>query len=249
MGIFASEPIGLTNAKCKNCGNVCDLGKERSYCPKCGKPIMGDHKSNLKNRDFPDLYNDFYNNNEDIFSHRSTEIFEKYIHSLYSEIEVETVPMINSSLRSGYSIRLAEEKAYKSLTLDKENDSLLEEARKFLKETDIKLGNLVSESKDILMLAILLTIEFRYEDYQVEKKAMRKHIDEIVRDNQNYLIPALKNVYEGKTMMYTLEGRLPHIFPQPVSFDDELKNRWIMNIYADTIFGYCVRLAESYISE
>lgn len=77
---------------------------------------------------------------------------------------------------------------------------------------------------------------------------MQRLLVTIIQDNLDYLIPALKKVYEGKTMLHTVAGILPHIFSKPIDFDDELRRRWITYITGDTIFGYCLKLVESYLT-
>ncbi len=249
MAIFANEPIGNTKVTCKNCGNTCYFGKDSNFCPKCAKPILNNPQNKtLTSSDFPDLYNYYFNRDKDIFSDQAKKIFEFYIKNLYSEIEVGTVPIINSSLRSGYSIRLAEEKIYNEPASLKNIKSILEEAHKSMIETDIKIGTLDEKDGNSFALAVYLTVDNRYENYHFEKKFIQSYLASIIQDNLSYLIPALKKVYEGKTMLHTVAGIIPHVFNEPIKFDKDLQNRWITYISSDTIFGYCLKLAESYLT-
>lgn len=250
MTIFANEPIGNTKAICKNCGNTCYLGKDSNFCQKCGKPILNiPQNKTLASSDFPDLYNLYFNRDKDIFSDKAKKIFEFYIKNLYSKIEVETVPIINSSLRSGYSIRLAEEKIYKKQIVPLVNiKSILEEAHKSIIETDIKIDSLDEKDGNLLTLGVYLTIDSRYENYYLEKNSMHERLASIIKDNLSYLIPALKKIYEGKTIFHTITGIFPHVFNKPIKFDNELQNRWVTYISGDTIFGYCLKIAESYLT-
>lgn len=250
MALFANEPIGKSKVTCKNCGNTCYFGKDSSFCPKCGRPLSDiPQNKTLTSNDFPDLYNFIYNSDKDILSDHAKKIFEFYIKNLYSEIEVETVPLINSSLRSGYSIRLAEEKIYKKPISPLANiKSILDEAHKSITKTDINISSLDKKDGNLLALAVYLTIDNRYENYYLEKNSMHGYLASIIQDNLSYLIPALKKVYEGKTILHTVAGIIPHVFSKPVKFDNELQNRWVTYISGDTIFGYCLKLAESCIT-
>lgn len=248
---FANKPAGNTTVTCKNCGNTCYLGEAGNFCPKCGKPITAiPKKKTLTSSDFTNLYNYFYNREQDIFSDQSKRIFEFYIKNLYSQIEAETLPIINSSLRSGYSIRLAEEKIYnKSISPLINIGTILKKARKNLIGTDININILDEKNGNLLALAIYLTVENKFESHYLEKKIIKNHPLSIIQDNVDYLTPALKEVYEGKTILNTLGGIMPHVFTKPIKFDVTLQNLWNSYITSDTIFGYCLKLAESYLTE
>lgn len=251
MTIFANKPVGSTKVTCKYCGNTSYLGEVGNYCSKCGKPLTDiPKKKKLTGRDFENLYNYYFNRDKDIFSDQSKRIFEFYLKNLYSNIEVDTIPIINSSLRSGYSIGLAEEKIYNKTISPLTNiKSILEKARTSIKGTDIEIGTLDESDGNLLALAIYLVVDYRYETYCLDKNIIDDHLMSIIQSNIGYLTPALKKVYEGKTMMNTVAGIIPHVFNKPIKFDNDLKNRWNTYISDDTIFGYCVKLAESYLTD
>ena len=124
----------------------------------------------------------------------------------------------------------------------------MEVARKSIKETDIKIDALDEKDGNLLALAVYLTVDGRFEKYFLEKKITQGYLVSIIQDNLSHLIPAVKKVYDGKTMLHTVAGILPHVFNKPIKFDDELQNRWVTYISGDTIFGYCLKLAESYLA-
>lgn len=249
MVIFANKPTGNTKVTCKYCGNTCCLGKIGNFCSRCGKAITSlPNKKRFKNGDFTDLYNYYYNSKTDIFSDQSKRLFEFYINNIYSQVEVDTIPIINSSLRSGYSIGLAEEKIYnKKLQPYTNIDLILKKAHKDILKTDMKVGTLNKSDANLLAFAVYLAIDYKYEKFCFDKKIIDDNLVPIIDDNIDYLIPQLSNVYTGKTVMETVGGIFPHIFSKPITFDKVLREMWTGYISNDTVIGYCTKLAESYL--
>lgn len=247
MTLFANEAINELKVECKKCKQIVIYGKDKKYCPKCGTPIIdASRDGKLEMDDFDALYNYFYNNDEDIFSDKAKEIFEFYVKSLYSSIEVETIPIINSALRSGYSIRLTEEKIFDRPNPSIKNLKLLlkKASKEIIEKTDIKVDGLDKKAGNMLILAAYLTVDHRYENYYLlEKKGMNRILASIIEDNCNYLISDLKTIFEGKTLLHSLNG-MPRVWTKPIEFDTEMQNNWIQYITSDTIFGYCLRLIE-----
>lgn len=64
----------------------------------------------------------------------------------------------------------------------------------------------------------------------------------MITDNFNYMIPMLNKIYSGKDYMSI--GGFPHYYEKEIVFDEELKKAWIDNINMDTLYGYCLKLAE-----
>jgi hypothetical protein len=249
MSIFANDPVGKVKVICKNCGNSCLIGKDLNFCPKCGNQILGIPKNRPATiDDFLDFYNHFYNRSQDIFSDPAKVVFEFTIKALYANVELDTLPIINSSLKSGYSVRLAEESIFdKSTPLRMNTKSNIDLATKYIKETDIDVSSLDEVHKNLLALGVFLTVDEKYHRYYLGGDSMNKYLSSIIHDNIEFLVPELEKIYEGKTIMRTMTGHLPHVYQKPIHFDSDLKSRWLSYINNDTIFGYCLRMAESYI--
>lgn len=249
MTIFASKPKGSIEVKCQNCGKTCFLGESGRFCPNCGNALTPHPKNKkLTGHEFTKTYNYFYNLSGDIFSSESKNVFKFYIDNLYQQMEVDAVPIINSSLRSGYSIGLAENKIHSKKVKPLSNiKSIMDNANKAISKTVFKVDSLDKRDADLLSLAVYFTIDYRYEKFCLEKKIISDNLTSIIDDNIDYLIPELRRVYEGKSMMNTVGGIFPHIFNDPIKVDDRFINRWVGHISGDTIFGYCVKLSESYL--
>ncbi len=249
MALFASKPKGSIKVECQSCGKTCYLGESGRFCPNCGNALTPLPKNKkLTGSEFGKMYNYYYNLSDNIFSNESKSIFKFYIDNLYQQMEVNALPIINSSLRSGYSIGLAENKIYNKKVKSFSNfKSIMDNANKAISKTVFKVDSLNKKSADLLSLAVFFTIDYRYEKFCLEKKIISDNLTSIIDDNIDYLIPELRKVYEGKSMMDTVGGIFPHIFKEPIKVDDRFINRWVGHISGDTIFGYCVKLSESYL--
>ncbi|MEN9407219.1 MAG: hypothetical protein RLZZ455_435, partial [Candidatus Parcubacteria bacterium] len=207
------------------------------------------NENNFNKEDLIDVYNYFFNKGEDmykedkIFSINTKEIFEGYIKSLYSSVAVEAVPIINSSLRSGYSIRLAEEKIFNKSS--KPNIYSFDEIFSELRKTEINVSIINREMKEKISFAVYISMKERFKYYYLDE-SVENFLCSIIDDNINYLIPGLVDIYEGKNSLRSLGG-LPRYFEKPIVFSEEQKKMWEGYITFDTVFGYCAKIAESVI--
>lgn len=109
--MFEPPPQYKQETKCKKCGS--STSAEDSYCSKCGVQLILLEKD-IKNKSFGEkdisaVYNYFYNSGDKLITKRCSDVIEIYIKKLYGSFPVNSTLIINSSIRSGYSFRKAEE--------------------------------------------------------------------------------------------------------------------------------------------
>lgn len=247
--------VGQEKINCKNCGNSCDFGQNNNYCPKCGMSIIMTSQTfdELKNLDmsrFWDILSYYYNNNDDkIISKEAKNAFNEYIENTYSKTEAETLTVINSALKSGYSARLAEEKiAGKIPSVSNGSiEEVVDKAKKFFSEESKDSTYLELKNSKLFIIAVYLASDNKFKDYFIDKKNMNKYFDDLVSGNLELLIPKLRYIYEGKTLLHSLNG-VPRYWEKPIKFDNELNKSWQEDIVSDVILGYCTKIAEEFIS-
>ncbi len=246
-----NDPVGTVQIVCKKCGKKCEYGKLNRFCSACGASLGVTKEeiegiSGLNMSSFPKIYTYFYNSA--IIPDKIQNYFTIYIERIYAQIEAETVAVINSSLRSGYSARLAEERIVGKPDIDNLGDisNLIKNAQQYIKDNDE--DSLFSE-KDIpieLSIAIYIASDDKFERYFIAKDEVKKYLNALIHDNLNYLMPELAKIYGGKTLLHSLNG-MPRYFEKPILFDDKLKKNWEQNINSDIILGYCMKIAEEII--
>lgn len=245
--------VGQEKIKCRSCGNICNFGQNNNYCPKCGVSIIMTYQAfdELKNLDmsrFWDILNYYYNNDENIISEEAKKAFNEYIENTYSEIELETLTVINSALKRGYSTRLAEEKiAGKIPSVSNNNiEEVVNKAEKFFNEESKNSSYLELKSSKLFTIAVYLASDNKFKDYFIDKD-MNKYFDGLLSSNLEFLISKLRYIYEGKALLHSLNGT-PRYWEKPIKFDSDLNKKWQANIVSDVILGYCTKIAEEFIS-
>lgn len=246
-----NEAIGTVQIVCKKCGKKCGYGELNRFCSACGSALGVTKEeieeiSELNMSFFPKIYTYFYNST--IIPDKIQNYFTKYIERIYVQIEAETVTVINSALRSGYSARLAEEKITGKPDQDNFADisELIKKTQQYIKDNDKDLLFSESNIPIELSVAIYIASDDKCERYFIAKDEIKKYLNALILDNLNYLIPQLAKIYGGKTLLHSLNG-MPRYFEKPVLFDDKLKKNWEQNINSDIILGYCMKIAEEII--
>ena len=246
-----NNPVGTVQIVCKKCGKKCGYGELNRFCSACGT-VLGVTKeeiegiSELNMSSFPKIYTYFYNSS--VIPDKIQNYFTKYIERIYIQIEAETVTVINSALRSGYSARLAEEKIAGKSNQDNFGNiyELIKKAQQYIKDNDEDLLFSETNIPIELSVAIYIASDDKFEKYFIAKDETKKYLNALIHDNLNYSIPELAKIYGGKTLLHSLNG-LPRYFEKPVLFDDKLKKNWEQNINSDVILGYCMKIAEEII--
>lgn len=226
MGMFDSFPKYKQNLNCKKCKkshNVNDF-----YCSKCGNKLrLSDNdlkENNLTEKNINNVYNNYYNSGNKLISEVGSKIVNAHIDNEYGSLPENSTPIIVSSLRSGYALRKTEELIF-SKKLDKQ-----------IKNTNS------SNTSQLLKLTNELIKNHKFIEYS-SKKFIYKHLENLITDNVKYMIPLLSKVYTGKEYM-SIAG-FPHFYKTEITFNDKLQKIWTELIAQDTIFGYCIALAEA----
>ncbi len=87
----------------------------------------------------------------------------------------------------------------------------------------------------------------KFKDYFIDKESMNKYFNDLLSGNLEFLIPKLKYIYEGQTLLHSLNGT-PRYWEKPIEFDNKLNKNWQENIVSDVILGYCTKIAEEFTS-
>lgn len=243
--MFEPPPKYNQERKCSKCGTKTSVND--SYCSKCGKQLMlldKDIKNKIfSEKDIQDLYNYFYNSGDKLITKNCSEVIDIYIKRLYGSFPVHATLVINSSIRSGYSYRKSEELIFvKKKTKEKLDWKII---NKYVSELDIKLESENEDINKITLLSLYLFPNKNYIKYSSED-FINTYLNNAITDNINYLLPILSQIYSGKEYMSI--GGFPHYYENEIVFDEELKNSWAENIAMDTMYGYCLKLAEFLLS-
>lgn len=232
MGMFDSFPKYKQNLNCKKCKKPHDVND--IYCSKCGNKLrLSDNdlkENNLTEKNINDVYNNYYNSGNKLISEVGSKIVNTHIDNEYGSLPENSTPIIISSLRSGYALRKTEEFIF---------SKKLEKQIKNIKKINKSIS---SNTGQILKLTSELIENHKFIEYS-SKKFIYKHLESLITDNVKYMIPLLSKVYTGKE--YISIAGLPHFYKTEITFNDKLQKNWTELIAQDTIFGYCIALAET----
>jgi hypothetical protein len=221
------KEVLVTDAFCSGCGTKLTLLEE-------------DVKNKeFKKEDLRDLYNYYYNSGDKLFSSNAEEVVELSTKLLYGSFPRETLRVIISSFRSGYALRKAENKIFPNEQINIELN--LNELKKKYKEV-YKRSKLFSKNKRAIDMLLLINDLSKGNYINYGKKIIIVYLDYIIKDNLDFLMPLLDQIYIGDR--YLSIAGLPHIHKQEIELTEKIKNGWKENIILDTIGGYCMKLSE-----
>lgn len=226
--------------KCQNCGKRADIKKDK-FCSNCGKRILIPVEEIKKveadqvGDKFIDAYNSIYNSDEGLIPDTIKGAIGLYISLYYFDNIPSLHLMAKSNVRSGYAMRIAEEKLTGKILPDKTTpEFILERFEKASPELEEKIIAFVpsldklkkddDEYLTYLTLYLFASEEGDKLNLVENEKAAVIHFA-IIQDNKDILLKEcekeLATIYKAK--------------PEESAFSDS---------HTSTMFGYYLRISE-----
>lgn len=242
-----NEPLETIKTNCKRCGASCEFNGNLRFCPSCGTSLITTEKElkSLKKMTLGNLmkgYNYFYNSKGDLIKGKAIDIFTEYLENFYLTIERETIAIINSSLRSGYAMRLAEEEIIGGESRLNKKD-FVEEAKNYIDRSKKNFNFLKTPSEDLILSVFFASENSNLSKLFLSGNVMLEYLGTLSFDNVNRLLPRLRDIFEEATLLHGPNG-FPRYYEKPIHFSEGMQEEWARSIQNDTIFGYCVRSLE-----